>query len=897
MPSTNLLFFASFLYVALLFLVAFLGDRRARRGKTGWIQSPVIYTLSISVYCTSWTFYGAVGSAARNGLEFVTIYLGPTLVFIGWWYLLRKLVRIGQVHRITSIADLISSRYGKSNSLAALVTVIAVVGTTPYIALQLKAVTASFEVMGGAVGSDFSGVLSEDQNFSTAFWVAVGMALFTILFGTRNIDANERHHGVVAAIALEAVVKLLALLAVGLFAVYGVADGPSDIFQRTSAEFLKVDEVFGPRWIALTFLSAAAIITLPRQFQVTVVENADERHLSTASWLFPLYLLLISLFILPIAIAGLTQLPAGSNPDMFVLTLPMSADQNALGVLAFLGGFSSATSMVIVASIALSTMVSNHLIMPIALRLPWLSLEGSGDVKRLLLYSRRISICVILALGFIYFRMSGKSDALASIGLISFAGVAQFLPSILGGLYWRHATGRGAFVGLCTGFLLWAYTLFLPSFGDSALLSSEIIANGLFGLSFLRPEALFGLEGVDPLVHSLFWSLTINSLLFIGVSMTRSPKPLEQLQSTLFVNIFRTPIDDELRYFQRSAATEDLFSLTQRILGADEAHKLFRKFARRQGMKGALPAATDAFISHLERRLAGAVGSGSARAMISQVASGETISLDELMRIADETAQLMEYSQQAEQKSRQLEITADQLRQANQRLKLLDLQKDDFLSLVSHEVRTPMTSIRSFSEALLENQDLSPEQRQRFHGIINEESLRLTRLLDEILDLNLLERGEVSLNVRTVKGEEILDRAINICQGLAQKSQVKVISGKRSRGASLQADADRLQQVFINLLTNAIKYNSSPDPRVTVQSFLRDGTFQVVITDNGPGIPTQDRELIFSKFARGWASTQPGGTGLGLAISHQIVERMNGKIELLSTPRAGAAFRVSLPLA
>ncbi|MGO1118836.1 ATP-binding protein [Rhodovibrionaceae bacterium A322] len=897
MLSTNLLVFASLLYVALLFLVAYLGDRKARGGKIGWIHSPVIYTLSISVYCTSWTFYGAVGSAARNGLEFVTIYLGPTLVFIGWWYLLRKLVRIGQVHRITSIADLISSRYGKSNSLAALVTIIAVVGTTPYIALQLKAVTNSFQVMGGAVGSDFTGLLDGDQNFSMAFWVAAGMALFTILFGTRNIDANERHHGVVAAIALEAMVKLIALLAVGLFAVYGIADGPSDIFQKTSADFLNVEEVFGPRWIALTFLSATAIICLPRQFQVTVVENADERHLNTASWLFPLYLFLISLFVLPIAIAGMTELPAGSNPDMFVLTLPMSVDQDSLALLAFLGGFSSATSMVIVACIALSTMVSNHLVMPLALRLPWMSLEGSGDVRRLLLNSRRISIVAILFLGFLYFRMSGKSDALAAIGLIAFSGVAQFLPSILGGLYWRHATGRGALAGLIAGFLLWAYCLFLPSFGGSVLLTPEILEQGAFGLSYLRPEALFGLEGLDPLVHALFWSLAVNSLLFIGVSMTRMPRPLEQLQGTLFVNAFRTPIDDELRYYQRSATTEDLFSLAQRILGADEAHTLFRDFARRQGMKGALPAATDTFISHLERRLAGAVGSGSARAMISQVASGETISLDELMRIADETAQLMEYSQQAELKSRQLEITADQLRQANERLKLLDLQKDDFLSLVSHEVRTPMTSIRSFSEVLLENDDLTPEQRHHFHNIINEESLRLTRLLDEILDLNLLERGEVSWNVSNVKGEEVLDRAMSTCEGLAQKSKVKIMNLRRSKGATLQADPDRLQQVFINLMTNAIKYNNNPDPRVTVESRQRDGRFEVIISDNGPGIPQRDRDRIFSKFARGWASTQPGGTGLGLAISHQIVDRLNGKIELLSTPHTGAAFKVTLPLA
>ena len=345
MLSLNLLLVVCLAYVALLFAVAFFVDRRARQGRLNWLRSPVVYTLSISVYCTSWTFYGAVGSAARNGLEFITIYLGPTLVFVGWWWLLRKLVRIGRVHRITSIADLISSRYGKSSGLAVLVTVIAVIATTPYIALQLQSVTRSVQV-----------IVGEADSGSTAFWIAGGMALFTILFGTRNLDANERHHGVVAAIAVEAIVKLVALLAVGVFVVWGIAGGMGKIFADVPAEVVYGGEnIFGPRWIVLTFLSATAIICLPRQFQVTVVENVDERHLATASWLFPLYLFGMCLFIMPIAIAGLKVLPAGSNPDLFVLTLPLAENRQELALLAFLGGFSSATSMVIVAAIAVST--------------------------------------------------------------------------------------------------------------------------------------------------------------------------------------------------------------------------------------------------------------------------------------------------------------------------------------------------------------------------------------------------------------------------------------------------------------------------------------------------------------------------------------------------------------
>ncbi|MGB5069282.1 MAG: sodium:solute symporter, partial [Albidovulum sp.] len=353
-------------YVCMLFLVAFAAERRAKRGQIGWLRSPLVYTLSLSIYCTAWTFYGAVGYAARSGLEFVTIYLGPTLVLIGWWWVLRKLVRIGRSQHVTSIADLISARYGKSNVLGVIVTMISVVAATPYIALQLQSVTLSFGVFASGAPEGWA---KPDQG-ATTLWLAGGLTLFTILFGTRNLDANERHHGVVMAIALEAVVKLVALLAVGIFTVWGVAGGFGDVMARIEASPIADWPLAPGRWIGLTFVSAAAILTLPRMFQVMVVENSDERHLATASWAFPLYLMLMSLFVIPIAVVGLETLPQGANPDLFVLTLPLTEGQGKLAMLAFLGGFSSATSMVIVAAIALATMVSNHVVTPL-----WLSLR------------------------------------------------------------------------------------------------------------------------------------------------------------------------------------------------------------------------------------------------------------------------------------------------------------------------------------------------------------------------------------------------------------------------------------------------------------------------------------------------------------------------------------------
>ena len=505
MIGLNGLIVACLSYVALLFVIAFFADRRAAQGRLGWLKSPVIYTLSLSIYCTAWTFYGAVGYAAQSGLEFATIYIGPTLVVVGWWWLLRKLVQVGRQQRTTSIADLISSRYGKSALLAVLVTVLAVIGTTPYIALQLQSVTLSVAV--------FSPEEQIDLN-ATALWVAAGLALFTVLFGTRNLDANERHYGVVTAIAFEAVVKLVALLAVGAFVVWGIADGTGDILNRIDASPIANWEMRTGRWFGLIFLSAAAFLCLPRMFQVMVVENTDERNLRTASWAFPLYLFLMSLFVLPIAVVGLDLLPQGSNPDLFVLTLPLAMGQDQLALLSFLGGFSSATSMVIVASIALSTMISNHIVLPIWLAMRQDGATVSGDVRGVVLVSRRISIAAILLLGYAYFRFSGGGSALAAIGLIAFVGVSQVLPALLGGLFWRRATRIGAACGLGVGAIIWAYSLFLPSFGSASIIPDAVMIHGPGGISWLRPQALFGADGLDPVVHAVFWSIVLNTLTF-----------------------------------------------------------------------------------------------------------------------------------------------------------------------------------------------------------------------------------------------------------------------------------------------------------------------------------------------------------------------------------------------
>ena len=526
MLSAGLILLLSAAYLALLFAVARFGDARADAGRS--IITPNVYALSLAVYCTSWTFYGSVGRATSGGLSFLTIYIGPTLTLL-FGGVIVKMIRISKTHRITSIADFIASRYGKSQLLAGLVTVIAVIGVVPYIALQLKAVSASLDVLLHTSGGD----LLPEPTLDSTLVIAALLALFTILFGTRHLDATERHEGMVAAIAFESVVKLVAFLAVGLFVTYGMFGGLSELFQRAAAapelaRLLQLDSSRAGTWTALILVSGLAIIFLPRQFQIIVVENVDESHLKRAVWLFPLYLVAIHIFVLPLALGGLLHFQGQDfNPDTFVLTLPLARGAESLALLVFIGGLSAATGMVIVETIALSTMVCNDLVMPLLLRLPMLGLAARADLSGLLLEIRRWAIVIILGLGYVYFRVAGEAYALVSIGLISFAAVAQFAPVVIGGLFWKGGTRDGALAGLAAGFVVWAYTLLLPSFAKSGWLPDGFIAHGLFGVELLRPQHLFGLSGLDEITHCLVWSLLVHLGASIGVSLQRVPNARE----------------------------------------------------------------------------------------------------------------------------------------------------------------------------------------------------------------------------------------------------------------------------------------------------------------------------------------------------------------------------------
>ncbi|SMY09576.1 sensor histidine kinase [Flavimaricola marinus] len=886
MLTFNLLVAAALAYVAFLFTIAFIAERRASLGKVAWLRGPLIYTLSLSIYCTAWTFYGAVGFAARSGLEYLTIYLGPTLVMLGWWWFLRKLVRIGRSQRITSIADLISSRFGKSTALGVIVTALCVVGVTPYIALQLQSLTLSFAVFADAGGSEW---VAGDLN-AVALYAAGGLAVFTILFGTRNLDANERHHGIVLAIAVEAVVKLAALMAVGIFVVWGIAGGVEQTLARIEASDIAHWEQSGGRWVGLTFVAAAAFLCLPRMFHVLVVENDNERHLATASWAFPTYVMLMSLFVVPIAVVGLDLLPEGSNPDLFVLTVPLNQGREGLATLSFLGGFSSATSMVIVATIALATMVSNHIVVPIWLRSRGQGAMMSGDVRAVVLTARRLSIIGVLTLGYVYYRLSGGGAALAAIGLISFVGVAQILPVMMGAIFWRGATRVGAAAGLTTGFAIWAWALFLPSFGEGAILSARVLAEGPWGIGWLRPSALFGFDALDPLLQAALWSMLLNTAVFVVGSLLSFPSPLERLQGAQFVNVFEHSAGAQT-WAPNSAQAEDLLIVAQRIIGPTEAQAAFQRAARAQGKAGYLPDVTPEFVQTVERMLAGSVGAATAHAMVSQTLEGAAVSVEDLIAVADEAAQILEYSNKLEAKSAEQERTARALRDANQKLTALSIQKDAFLSQISHELRTPMTSIRSFSEILREGgTDVAAQQ--RYAGIIQDESIRLTRLLDDLLDLTVLENGQVVLNQQEGSLADLLDRAVDT-SGL-RSGGIKVIRRPADEAIALSTDLDRLGQVFINLVSNAQKYCDAENPELRIVVRQTPQGPVVDFIDNGSGVPEASQEVIFEKFSRLEDHARAGGAGLGLAICREVMLRLGGEIFYLPG-QGGAAFRVVLP--
>jgi len=641
-------------YVTTLFLVAWWGDRRSAGGPlvspNSWVAA-ISYCLTLAVYNTSWSFYGSVGRDATSGLDFATIYIGPTLVLLFGQRLLSKVIAIAKAQNVTSIADFIAARYGKSQALAAFVTLASLLGVLPYIALQLKAVGKSFDYL--ILQPERAG--GEALRFwqDSAFGVAASMALFAIVFGVRHVHASEHHRGLMLAIAFESVVKLLAFLIVALFVLFGLSGGPAALLSQFQSEpqlagILSFDPT-QPVWPATIVISGIAFLCLPQAFHVAVVENEAPAHTRTAAWLYPSYLALFSLLILPIAAAGLARFGAMMDPDTYVISLPIAADAGTISLIAFLGGLSAATGMVIMTSVALSTMLCNDVIMPLLLRSRVFGLRvQSRPMTSVLVAVRRLSIVGILLLAYLMHRLVNQSYPLTLIGLLSFVAVAQFGPAFVGGLFWPRANKAGASIGIAVGFSIWAYTLLLPSAAPLWPAIEEIVRQGPWKLAWLKPNALLGLEGIDPISHATLWSLGANLVCFLMISALGRQSTVERNQAAAFADgVIREKIPTlSSRVVVR---LDDLRALALRFVGAQRGAAAFDNYlaARSAGTGPRLDPSGLVDLDSIrftENLLAGAIGAASARVVIAASLEGHSLSRRAAMAMLDEASEALRFN-------------------------------------------------------------------------------------------------------------------------------------------------------------------------------------------------------------------------------------------------------------
>ncbi|WP_111707953.1 sensor histidine kinase [Lutibacter citreus] len=871
--SSFLVIFIIIIYLSVIFYVAYWAEKNS---KSKWVNNPYVYTLSLAVYCTAWTYYGSVGLAATSGLKFLTIYLGPVIIIPAWIILMRKILKISKANKISSLADFISLRYGNSRFLGALVTIVCVLAIVPYISLQLKAISETFNVI-----TDHKTITNSIVN-DTTFYIAILLAIFAAFFGTQHTDASERHKGIITAVALESIIKLVFFLIIGIYVTFYLFNGPSDIYNQASflPNFKSQQTINGLEggfnWFFLTMLSMIAIMLLPRQFQVTVVENEREKYLKKVIWLFPLYLLLFNVFVIFIAWGGnIVFQNKNVDADLFTLMLPLVNGHELLALIVFLGGFSAAISMVVISTLALSTMLSNNLIIPYGFLTKYSkgkSSENTESIKNI----RRVAIFTLIILAYFFYRSFTLNRSLVSIGLISFVIIAQLAPSFFGGLFWRRASSKGAKYGIIIGFLITVYTLIIPFTVESQLLSTSIVNNGLFGLKFLKPYELFGLQLFEPVPHAFFWSLFFNILVYVIISVIIVGNYRERNFAEMFVDSAKyAELHENAYVWKGEAYVSDIKQVLSRFLGEERTERALNLFYMKNGINVENPIADARLVNFSEKLLTGSIGSASSRILISTVVKEEEITLSEVLNILDETKKT---------------------KQSNVLLKERDKQKDEFLDTVAHELKTPITSIRALSEILLEDDEVDKETKNKFLSSIVTESERISRLINNILDLEKLETGKEQLDLKENSIENTIRKSMDATKQIADNKGVK-LSFNGGIDSLLIYDEDRIEQVIINLLSNAIKFSKENYGEVIISAALKNNKGEVSVVDNGKGIDPNDLVSIFDKFYQSKNQTilKPVGSGLGLAISKQIIKSHNGEIWAENIIPQGAKLTFTLP--
>ncbi|SFT90644.1 Na+/proline symporter [Lishizhenia tianjinensis] len=894
--NSAVLFMIILAYLGLIFYIAFLAEKQRTRK---WVNNPYIYSLSLAVYCSAWTYYGSVGKAANSGYDFLTIYLGPVIALPLWIVVIRKVLRISKNHNVSSIADFISLRYGKNRALGAVVTLVCLLATIPYISLQLKAISDTFHIMIGDALNTGKAVLQD-----STFYIALLLAIFATFFGTQTSDATEKHKGIIASIAFESILKLVFFLIIGVYVTFGMFNGPDDVYQQISKteNFESISRLGGLEnafnWSFMIALSFMAIFLLPRQFQVTVVENTRVKHLKKAIWLFPLYLLLFNFFVIYIAWGGNILIGDASKAEYYSILLPLQNGNVWLALLVFLGGFSAVISMVVVSTLALSTMVSNNLIIPYGFLGRFIqgqTQRNTESIKNI----RRVSIFLIIALAYLFYISFTTQIPLISIGLMAFVIVAQLGPSFFIGLYWNRGAAKASIIGIVIGVLITIYTFVLPHTLEAITGNNDFSVYGPWGISFLRPQALFGLSFLSPTAHAFLWSMTFNILAYLTFSLTTKGNYRERNFAELFVDDKNfSNLQDNALVWKGEAYVADIKNVLNRFLGEERTNRALSLFFRKYELPPDTQTADARLINFSEKLLASRLGGASAQILIANVVKEEEVSLVEVLKVLEESKKTIDNNKLLQEKSEELATLAYQLQYANEELLIKDKQKDEFLDTVAHELKTPLTGIRASTELLIDDlEEMPPELKTQFLSNILQDADRLSRLINNILDFEKLSTGRTDLDLQIRDIYTTVKATCSSFQTLAASKNCKLVL-KTEESVYLRFDHDRITQVLTNLLSNALKFADPEIGCIEVDYKRKSGELVVYVIDNGTGVPEEDEKYIFEKFFQSNHQNRikPSGSGFGLAISKQIVEVHKGTIKYKKNEKGGATFSFSLPL-
>ena len=856
------------LYLALLFFIAFWAEKRK---SNFWANNPYVYSLSLAVYCTAWTYYGSIGVAANQGLEYLAIYIGPIIIIPAWIVINSKIIRISRVNKISSIADFISLRYGNSRSFGAIISVVCILAIIPYIGLQIKAISDTFHLV----------TKSENPNnifTDTATYVVLLIAIFSSYYGTRYVDASEKRLGIISAVAVESFLKLIFFVILGIFVTYGIFNGFDDIYEKAKnlPDFTQRNSFNGLEgsfnWMLTSMLSMTAIFLLPRQFHTTIIENRKENHLKTAIWVFPLYLLIFNFFVFPIAWGGkILFLGQNVNPELFPILIPQKFGSILISVIVFLGGLSASISMIIISSVTLSIMLSNNVIIPYG----WIdTFKTKNDTfnNKNIVNIRKVSIFLLIITAFVFYKYLILESSLFSVGLVSFVLIAQLAPSFFGAIFWRRGTYTGAVIGLILGILICYINLIIPQYLKA--INPELAINQYRILQF------FKIPYLETIPQVFFWSLLANATVFTIISVSSKGNYRERNYAEIYVDINRYIQNHEGAYIWKGKANvSDIRRILVKFLGDKKTKQALKIFNLKYNIDDENDTADSRFIKFSENLLSGRIGTASAKILIEGVTKEDKISLPEVLKILEESKENITLNRKLTEQSRQLRRLSDDLRSANSSLIEKDKQKDDFLDSVTHELRTPITAIRAAGEILLDDDDIPLEIKKDFLENIISESDRLNEIINDILYLDKLESGTIKLNINKNNIIDTYHKALKPIYHLIQQKNIHHSEINLLNDNEFYYDEARIIQVFQNILGNAYKFTEESG-MIQVKFQEKDNLLKIGIFNTGKKIPDEDIELIFDKFYQSKHQNirKPVGTGLGLAICKKIIDAHQGKI-------------------